>query len=53
MEENKKPQEILELEKVYGITLKKSNGRILQKNNFKLDKDGNVVEIDLLGNKRI
>ncbi|MFW2568597.1 leucine-rich repeat domain-containing protein [Aliarcobacter butzleri] len=51
MEENKKPQEILELEKVYGITLKKSNGRILQKNNFKLDKDGNVVEIDLLGNK--
>lgn len=51
MEEKQKPKEILELEKVYGITLRKSNGRILQKNNFKLDKDGNVVEIDLLGNK--
>lgn len=41
--EKQKPKEILELEKVYGITLKESD--------FKLDKNGNVIEIDLLGNK--
>lgn len=43
MEEKQKPKEILELEKVYGITLKESN--------FKLDNNGNVIRIDLLGNK--
>ena len=40
--EKEKPKEILELEKVYGITLKESN--------FKLDKNGNVIEIDLIAN---
>lgn len=42
MEEKQKPKEILELEKIYGIILKESN--------FKLDKNGNVIEIDLIAN---
>lgn len=52
--EKSKPEEILELEKIYGITLEEQTDDkiiIIKKNNFKLDKDGNVIEISLAGNK--
>lgn len=48
--EKSKPKEILELEKVYGIELEEERNGI-KKNKFKLDENGNVIEIDLLGNK--
>lgn len=38
--ERSKPEEILELQEVYGTTLEESN--------FKLDKNGNVIEINLI-----
>lgn len=46
--EKEKPQEILELEKVYGITLKEDNKS--NKNSYKLDKNGNIIEINLSTN---
>lgn len=52
--EKSKPEEILELEKVYGITLKEQTDdkiMIIKRNNFKLDEEGNVIEISLAGNK--
>lgn len=52
MEEKPKPKEILELEKVYGITLEKQiDNNVLTKNHYKLDKDRNVTGISLVGNK--
>jgi internalin A len=52
MEENQKPKEILELEKVYGIELVEQIGDgAISRNHFKLDENGNVIEINLIGNK--
>lgn len=52
MEEKQKPKEILGLEKVYGIELVEQIGdSAISRNHFKLDKNGNVIEINLIGNK--
>lgn len=49
--ENQKPKEILELEKVYGITVEEDiDSKKIKINHFKLDKNKNVIQIDLLGN---
>ncbi|MDN5104782.1 TIR domain-containing protein [Aliarcobacter butzleri] len=51
MEEKPKPKEILELEKIYGITLEEQiDSKKIEINHFKLDKNENVIQIDLLGN---
>ncbi|MBY0540089.1 MAG: TIR domain-containing protein [Campylobacterales bacterium] len=51
MEEKQKPKEILELEKVYRITLEeKAKTTVVDRNSYRLDKDGNVIEINLYGN---
>ncbi|WP_151950053.1 GTPase [Aliarcobacter butzleri] len=47
-----KPKEILELEKIYGITLEEQiDDYVITKNHFKLDKNGNVTGISLAGNE--
>lgn len=51
MEEKPKPKEILELEKIYGITLEEQiDSKKIEINHFKLDENENVIQIDLLGN---
>lgn len=51
MEEKKKPKEILELEKVYGITLEEQiEDDFGNFTYFMLDENGNVIEINLIGN---
>lgn len=50
--EKSKPEEILKLEKVYGITLEEQIGdSIISRNHFKLDEKRNVIEINLIGNE--
>lgn len=49
--EKSKPKEILELEKVYGITLEEqSNNKKIKRNYFILDENGNVIGINLISN---
>ena len=49
MEEKQKPKEILELEKVYGIELKEKKVKddFDLGNGYKIDKNGNVIELNL------
>ena len=49
--EKSKPKEILELEKVYGITLEEQIDKdTIRKNCFKIDQNKNVTQINLTGN---
>lgn len=51
MAEKQKLKEILELEKVYGIELEQIINNNVERNYFKLDENGNVIDISLAGNK--
>jgi internalin A len=53
MEEKQKPKEIVELEEVYGIELKEQidDNVLIERNHYRLNKNGNVIDISLVKNK--